>query len=271
VTKVRVQLIGALAVTMVPLLLAGCGTVRAGAGAAGSPGVSASPAPARWVTYGPSGVQLVSVRVGGFGRVLAVAVQVPAGGDGCMRTLTAGLTELDATTAYVSVTFQSRMASVVGACPSSRVMTVHIRLPAPLGRRQVMINSDTTTVFAPGHGALLRRCGDQGCGPFILPPASCTSPSYQQAMMSTGPPMQAVYDVVGCDGRWLVLDVGWPGGPAGCDAPCNPNLVETRWFFRAGPHGWVTITTALTGGCTQVHKTEPRFPARLCAGLPAPG
>jgi hypothetical protein len=269
VTKVSVLRIGVLVVTLV-LLLAGCGTVRAGAGAAGSPGVSsASPMPAGWVTYGPADVQLVSVSVGGSGRVLAVAVQVPAGRDGCMRTLTAGLTELGATVAYASITFQSRLFSVGGACPATRVMTVRIRLPAPLGRRQVMINSDT--VFAPGHGALLRRCGEFGCGPFALPPpASCTNPSYQEAMLSTGPPMHATYQVVGCDGRWLVLDVGWPGGPAGCDAPCNPSLVAARWFFRAGPHGWVTITTALTGGCTQAHKAEPRFPARLCAGLPAP-
>jgi len=118
---VSVLRIGALAVTLVPLLLAGCGTVRAGAGAAGSPGVSASPVPTRRVTYGPAGVQLVSVSVsvsvsvGGSGRVLAVAVQVPDGRDGCMRTLNAGLTDLDATMAYVSTTFQSRLASVVGA------------------------------------------------------------------------------------------------------------------------------------------------------------
>jgi uncharacterized protein YceK len=270
VTKVSVLHLGVLAMTLV-LLLAGCGTVRAGAGAAGSPGVpSASPMPTRWVTYGPAGVQLVSVRVGGSGHVLAVAVQVPAGRDGCMRKLTARLTELGATVAYVSITFQSRLSSVVGACPATGMMTVRILLPAPLGRRQVMINSDTTTVFAPGHGALLRRCGEFGCGPFALPPpASCTSRSYQEAMLSTGPPMHAIYQVLGCDGRWLVLDVGWPGGPAGCDAPCNPSLVATRWFFRAGPHGWVTITTALTSGCTQVLKAEPRFPARLCAGLPA--
>jgi len=41
--------------------------------------------PTRWVTYGPGGVQLVSVSVDGSGRVLALAVQVPAGHDGCMR------------------------------------------------------------------------------------------------------------------------------------------------------------------------------------------
>ncbi len=127
-------------------------------------------------------------------------------------------------TGYLSIKFPSRLDSVVGACTSTRVMTVRIRLPAPLGRRQVMINSDTTAVFAPGYGALLGRCGEFGCGPFALPR----------------------------------------------DAPCDPDLVATRWFFRAGAHGWVTITTAPPGGCMQVHKAEPQFPARLCAGLSAP-
>jgi hypothetical protein len=261
--------IGALAATLLALLLAGCGVVYAGAGPADGPEASASPLPTRWVTYGPSGVQLVSVSVDGSGRVLTVAAQVPAGRAGCMRDLTAGLTEFDPTVAYVSILFQSRLASVVGACPANQVMTVRVSLPAKLGRRDVMINSSTT--FAPSRGALLRRCGDQGCGPFIVPPASCTTPSYQQAMLSTAPPMHAVYQVRGCDGRWLVLDVAWPGGPAGCDAPCNPHLAVTRWFFRAGPDGWVTISTALTAGCAQVRKAEPRFPARLCAGLAAPG
>ena len=261
--------IGALAVTLLALMIAGCGTIHARPEAADGPGASASPAPTRWVTYGPAGAQLVSVDAEGSGHVLAVAVQVPAGRDGCMRDLTAGLTELDPTVAYVSIVYQSRLASVFRACSSNRVMTIRVRLPAPLGQRDLMVNSDTT--FAPGRGALMRRCNDFGCGPFIEPPASCITRSYQQAMLSTGPPMDAAYQVLGCDGRWLVLDVVWPGGPAGCDAPCNPQMVVARWFFRAGPHGWVTITTALTAGCAQAHKAEPRFPARLCAGLPAPG
>jgi len=254
---------GALAVTLLALLLAGCGKPHARAGAAGA---SAGPASAQWVTYGPSGVS-VSVSVSGSGRVLAVAAQVPAGRAGCMRHLTAGLTEFGPAVVYVKITFQSRLASVFRACPSNRVLTARVGLPAALGRRDVMINSSTT--FASGHGALLRRCNDQGCGPFIVPPASCTTRSYQQAMLSTGPPMHAAYQLLGCDGRWLVLDVAWPGGPAGCDAPCTPSLVVTRWFFRAGPHGWATITTSSTAGCPQVHKAEPRFPARLCAGLHA--
>jgi hypothetical protein len=74
------------------------------------------------------------------------------------------------------------------------------------------------------------------------------------------------------NGRWLVLNVGWPGGPAGCDGPpCSPDLVSTRWFFRASLHGWQTITATRTAGCTQVRTVEPQFPARLCAGLPALG
>jgi hypothetical protein len=263
---------GTLAAVLAGLLVAGCGSVHDDAGGVGSavPGGSAR---ARWVSYGPAGPELVSVSEDGSGRVLAVAVQVPAGPDGCLRDLTGGLSEFGATVAYVSVAFQSRLASVAGACPSDRVMTVHVRLPGLLGHREVMINSDTTTVFAPDHGAVLRRCGEDGCGPFAPPPpATCGTRSYQQAMLSTGPPMDAVYQVLGCDGRWLVLDVGWPGGASGCDGPsCNPDMVSTRWFFRASRQGWVPIVTALTAGCAAVLKAEPRFPARLCASLPAPG
>jgi hypothetical protein len=226
-----------------------------GAGASVA-GVAPSPTPTFWGLYGPAGSQLVSVSVDGSGRVLAVATQVPAGRDGCMRHLSAGLTEFSPTLVYLSVEFQSRLDSVVGACPANRVVTVRVRLPAPLGQRDVMINTSTT--FAPSHGAMLRRCGEYGCGPVPLPPpASCSQRSYQWAMLATAPPMDASYQVLGCDGRWLVLDVMWPGGAAGCDAPRNPDFVSPRWFFRAGPHGWVTITTSLTGGCAQVHKAEP--------------
>lgn len=91
VTKVSVLGIGALAVTVVPLLLAGCGRVRPGRQPPVAPGGVRQPGASTLVTCGPAGVQLVSVSVGGCGRVLAVAVQVPAGRDGCMRTLTAGL------------------------------------------------------------------------------------------------------------------------------------------------------------------------------------
>lgn len=259
----------ALAVALLALLLAGCGAVSGGNGQGASVAViAASPTPTFWSLYGPAGSQLVSVSAEDSGRVLAVAAQLPAGHDGCMRNLTAELTEYGRTVVYLTVEYQSRLGSVVGAC-SNRVMTVHVRLPGPLGQRDVMINTSTT--FAPSHGALLRRCGEY-CGPVPQPPpASCSQRSYQWAMLATAPPMNAAYQVLGCDGRWLVLDVVWPGGPSGCDAPCNPDLVKTRWFFRAGPHGWVTIISSLAGGCARVRKVEPQFPARLCVNLAAPG
>lgn len=217
--------VGALAVAALALLLAGCGTVQAGAGVADHP--AGSPSPAQWHTYVPGLGQIVSVRVGGTGRVLAVGDMMPTGRAGCERDLTGKVAEFAAKRVYLTITFQSRLA-VVGPC-SWRVVTVG----------------------AP-------------------PPASCSPSSYGQAMGATGPPMDAAYGVLGCDGRWLALNVGWPGGASGCDGPsCSLDMVSTYWFFRATPRGWDPIAASRTAGCARVHKAEPQFPARLCAALPA--
>ena len=130
-------------------------------------------------------------------------------------------------------------------------MTVRVSLPAKLGQRDVMINSSTT--FAPGHGVLLRRCGDQGCDPFSVPPASCVTLSYQQAMLSTGPPMHAVYQVLGRDGRWLVLDVAWPGGPAGMRCP-----------VQAAPGGHLLV---FPGRAAWLGDDHHRVDGRMRAGI----
>jgi hypothetical protein len=91
-------------------------------------------------------------------------------------------------------------------------------------------------------------------------------------MAATGPPQAATFGALGCDGRWLVLNAGWPGGPSGCDGPsCSMNMATTHWFFRASRHGWVVIASSLTGGCTRVHQVAPQFPTALCADLPAVG
>jgi hypothetical protein len=149
-------------------------------------------------------------------------------------------------------------------------MTVSVTLPAPLGQRTVMINADTTDVFAPSGSARLRRCGPEGCGPFpAAPPGRCDAASFQEAMLSTGPPASATYWAVGCDSGWLVLDVGWPSAAA-CDGPACTHELITRWFYRDTPGSWKTIASARTGGCAQVHKVEPQFPSSLCASLPAP-
>ena len=261
--------IGALAVAVLALLLAGCGTVHVGAGSADGLGASASPA--QWPTYGPSMDDIVRPRVDSSGRILIVGVHMPTGRYGCERDLTGRVTGFDQAYASVSITYHSRRWLNARACPW-RVVTIRVSLPAPLGQRNVYFNGDT--IFLASHGKLILQCdvpNGAGCGiPSIPVPASCTDHSYQQAMGETGPPTQAVYGVLGCDGRWLALTVGWPGGAAGCDGPsCSPDMTSTYWFFRAGPQGWETITASRTAGCARVHKGEPQFPARLCAALPA--
>jgi hypothetical protein len=271
--------IGVLVAVVRALLLAGCGTLQAGAGAIVGR-VSASSAPPRWVSYGPDSTQIVSVSIDSSGRVLTIAANVLAGRRDCERDLAAGVYPADPKlsaklgepvpkTDFIWVTYQSLLDSALGECRSTQVKTARVRLPAPLGQWTVVINSDET--FASGHGALLRKCGIYGCEPVIEPPATCTTPSYQEAMLSTGPPQGATSTARGCDGHWLVLDVYWPGGPVGCDAPCHPAMAVTRWFFQAGPHGWMTIASTLAAGCTRVRSVQPRFPSPLCAGLPAPG
>ena len=269
---------GIVAAALLALLLAGCGIVRAGTAAVGVK--APSPAPTRWVDYGPDNTQIRGVSVDSSGRVLTIAVQVPAGRAGCARGLTAVLYKFDPKLAaklgepatpqaeYVTLTYPMLWDF---SCPSTRVETARVRLPAPLGRLSVVINSDT--IFSPAHGASLKLCGIAGrdfCGPFPVIPATCTDRSYGQAMDSTGPPQGATYWVRGCDGHWLVLDVGWPGGPVGCDAPCHPAMTGTRTFFKAGSKGWITVAVAQTAGCAQVHHWVPQFPSSLCASLPAP-
>jgi hypothetical protein len=256
--------IGALAVAMLALLLAGCGSVLAGAGVGVHPSVSSSPA--QWHTYVPGVGQIVSVRVDVTGRVLAVGDMMPTGRAGCERNMTGKVARFAAKDVYLTITYQSRLA-VVGPC-SWRVVTLRVRLPASLGQRDVLVNSQVS--FAPRGAALLMQCENYGCPPVTPPPpASCSTISYGQAMAATGPPVDAVYGLIGCDGRWLALTVGWPGGAAGCDGPsCSPDLTSTYWFFRATSRGWETIASSRGAGCAQVHKADPQFPARLCAALP---
>jgi hypothetical protein len=261
--------IGALLVAVLALLLAGCGTGHAGAGTADGPTASASTA--QWPAYGPADDQLVSPNVDSSGRVLTVGVQMPTGRYGCERDLAGKVTEFDHTYAFVSITYQSRLWLDARAC-RWRVVTVRVSLPAPLGQRNVYFNGDT--IFLASHGKLILQCtalNGAGCGiPATLVAASCTDPSFQQAMGETAPPTNAVYGVLGCDRRWLALTVGWPGGAAGCDGPsCSPDMTSTYWFFRARPQGWETITASRAAGCARVHKADPQFPAGMCAALPA--
>jgi hypothetical protein len=206
-------------------------------------------------------------------------VQAPFGNRACLRDFTARLTAFGSAVAYVTIDDQAPLTPgpdglASYGCPPGPVRMVRIKLPAPLGRRQVILNHAATFWSAGATRLTLCGAGETVCPPLPTgpPPASCTNISYGQAMGATAPPEHSDFDAVGCDGRWLVLDVGWPGGPAGCDGPsCGAGSTVTHWFFRASKRGWIVVANSLTAGCTRVHQEAPRFPAALCASLPAVG
>jgi hypothetical protein len=262
------------------LMLAACGTVHAGAafpGAASSARTTA-PAAVTWRTF-PAGMSTGTIHLAGSGRVLMIPVQAPFGDKACLRDFAARLTAFGSAAAYVTIDYQVALTpgpdGLAGyGCPPGPVRTVQIKLPAPLGHRQVILNHQATFWSASTTRLTLCSTGGSVCQHVATrpPPASCTDVSYGWAMAATYPPEHSDYGALGCDGRWLVLNVGWPGGPAGCDGPsCNPYSTTTHWFFRASKQGWIVVANSLTAGCTRVHQAAPQFPTALCANLPAVG
>lgn len=142
-----------LAVAVLALVLAGCGTVRAG-----QTGVSPTPTATYRVAYGFSGDQIVSVSLKDSGRVLAIAAKVPAGRDGCASDLTGKLIQWNPS-ANITLTVQS-WAPGTNACQSDQVETTGLTLPGRLGTRDVVI--DSSAVFGPTKGTLMDRCSDMG-------------------------------------------------------------------------------------------------------------
>src|ERR1700722_20759057 len=119
---------------MLALALTGCGTSQAG-----SPAAPPSPTATYRVAYGFSGDQIVGVSLEGSGRVLAIAARVPAGRDGCASGLSATLIQWNPS-ANITLTVQS-WAPGMDACPSQQVETTDLTLPAPLGERDVVIDT----------------------------------------------------------------------------------------------------------------------------------
>lgn len=87
--------------------------------------------------------------------------------------------------------------------------------------------------------------------------------------MAVDAPEHTYRDSEKCDGKWLVLDFSWRTGPAcgdSADPACSSRLGD-RWFFRAKNTGWAPIVRTSAGGCRDVQRAEPAFPASLCASL----
>ncbi|EDY42797.1 hypothetical protein [Streptomyces sp. SPB074] len=255
-----VVLLGALGV----LLLGACGTERAGSAGAASAAESPS-----WKTFAPFGVS--AARLAEDRRTLTVDARVPGGGKTCARRLRAVVTDSTDRTVWVQVTFSALSGgSPRPDCRKTSTATATVRLPSPLGRRELSVDDDTTFTADGARPPALRRCGELGCHPA---PTGCTPASYEQAVMALDVPRHTQRGETHCDGTWLVFSVSSRVGPAcpkgtapGCDAS-----IGDRWFFHAAKSGWQPVARGTKAGCADVHRVEPGFPTALCADLPALG
>lgn len=246
------------------LFVGGCGTLVSGQGDGSSPSSSADE-PIPWTTMQPSAV--TGVRVSADGRTLSLAAQVPSGADACVRKLKAVLTDPMTDLARVQVTFTSPSGDRASGCTEEKTSTATVKLPEPLGDRDVIVDNYTRFTADGAEPPALRLCGELGCTP---PATGCTVASYEQALMAVDAPAHTFRDTERCDGEWLVLDISWRTGPV-CgddtkDAACSARLGD-RWFFRARKSGWEPISRTSAGGCRDVQRAEPDFPSSLCASL----
>ncbi|MEW1693558.1 hypothetical protein ACIQOF_35765 [Streptomyces sp. NPDC091265] len=257
--KSRRSLAGVLLSVVAVLLLSACGTQRAGTGA------PTAQAP-HWQTFAP--FRVTTARLTDGGRELSVDAEVPGKGKTCARGLKAVVTDTSGRTVWVQVTFSALTGDPHADCSETATGTAKVRLPSALGHRELVVDNDTTFTADDAGLSGLRLCGDRGCHPA---PTGCTPASYDQAVAALDVPNHTSRGEEHCDGKWLVFDVSSRMGPACAEgqAPgCGMSLGD-RWFFRAEKSGWVPLARGTKAGCADVHRTEPAFPAALCADLPA--
>jgi len=212
----------------------------------------------------PSGV--TGVRLGTDGRTLLVDTRVPSGADACVRGLKAVLTDPMTDLARVQLTFVSPSGDRASGCTKEREATAKVKLPEPLGDRDVVVDNYTRFTLDGAEPPALRLCGELGCTP---PATGCTAASYEQALRAVDAPAHTYRDSEKCDGKWLVLDFSWRTGPAcaGSTEPGCSSRLGDRWFFRAKKSGWEPFFRTASGGCRAVRREEPDFPTALCASL----
>ncbi|MEU6146135.1 hypothetical protein ABZ848_38050 [Streptomyces sp. NPDC047081] len=250
------------------LLLSACGTQVAGPGTEAS---ATATGPIPWTLAEPS--RITAARLAADRRTLSIDADVPSGEHACVRDFKARDTDAEygsvPGTVHVQVTFESPSGDRRSGCTKERTATARLRLPEPLGKRELVV--DDHTVFTADGAKLpaLRLCGELGCTP---PATGCTPNSYEQALKAVGAPEHTYRDAEHCDGKWLVLDFSWRTGPACGDDTTDPactSRLGDRWFFRAEKSGWKPIARSSAEGCTDVHRKEPAFPTALCGPLPA--
>ncbi|MFF4249682.1 hypothetical protein ACFY1L_00520 [Streptomyces sp. NPDC001663] len=241
------------------LFLSACGTEVAGRQASASP-----TGPIPWTIAEPSAVTGALLADGG--RTVLLEAQVPSGERPCVRDLKAVLTDPVQDLVRVQITFYSPSGDRRSGCTKEKVATARVRLPVPLGSRELVVDHDTLFTADGAKLPALRLCGELGCTP---PATGCTTASYEQALIAVDAPAHTYRDSEKCDGKWLVMDFSWRTGPACGDSSgtgCSSRLGD-RWFFRAEKKGWVPIAEGAAGGCRDVQRREPEFPASLCESL----
>ncbi|MEU2774958.1 hypothetical protein ABZ646_18940 [Streptomyces sp. NPDC007162] len=258
--------LAALLCTGAVLLLGGCGTVVAGQGGGATP-TETGPVP--WTNVKPSVV--TAARLAADHRTLSLDAQVPIGARPCVRDLKAVDTDAEYGAVpgdvHVQITYSTPYGDRSSGCTKEKTATARVRLPEPLGKRELVVDYDTVFTADGAKPPALRLCGQLGCHP---PATGCTAASYDQALIAVDAPMHSYPDADHCDGTWLVLDFSWRTGPA-CgddteDSACTSRLSD-RHFFRAERSGWRPFFETSTGGCAAVQRREPAFPTALCASL----
>ncbi|QNS02963.1 hypothetical protein [Streptomyces xanthii] len=243
------------------LLLGACGTLRAGSGGTATP-----TEPARPQTFAP--FRVTAARLADDRRTLTVDADVPGPGKTCARDLKAVVTDTSDRTVWVQVTFSALTGGAPHAdCRGTATATAQVRLPSPLGHRELAMDTHTVFTMNDAHLPELRLCGERGCHPA---PTGCTPASYDQAVAALDVPEHTSRGDEHCDGKWLVFDVSSRMGPAcpeGAGPGCGASLGD-RWFFKAEKAGWKPVARGTKGGCVDVHRVEPAFPSALCADLP---
>lgn len=213
--------------------------------------------PPRWVSYA---AEVTGLRPGKNDRTLLIDVLVPE----CSR---------DRKVTYLSETVKGAVhANVVyevqepGACLSKIPATVTLTTKAPLGDREIVLNSDTIAWGRTATG--YRRCtGPFGCA---TPPADhCAQGWLDVVRGGMDVPKHSSYTFEHCDQTWLIVSVDETAGECGPVEGQRPGCAAEprvqRWFLRFET-GWQVKTATREAGCP----AGLDIPTRLCEGLPAP-
>ncbi|MFG2050353.1 hypothetical protein ACGFIW_23330 [Micromonospora sp. NPDC048935] len=218
-----------------------------------------------WGTYQ---ADVTAVRVSTDPRSLVLSVALLGDADGCSRN--PRITELveENNRIYANVVQDSRLSTVVGACPTHTPGEVTLTAPGPIAGRSVVLNQEPWKV----DSAAYHRCDQTfGCGP--MPKDHCDQAWVGVVVRGMDVSRHSTGSVEGCDGTWLVMTVPFDPVPCGVEARpgCDSSVNVRRYFLRwAGQGGWKRIASSTEAGCGRVRATEPAFPSKLCADLPTP-